>query len=166
MRSILPWAVVVLGGWLGPESLAARPGYLPTVGPLPLRYLEGRAKPVEPAVLPPLAPAAVAPEPAASEPENAVETAKPAPAKEEPAPPTEPAKTAPEPPPTTVTRQETIPAPSTTPSTAISPQLLIRYFTSPDSTNRAAPVVIAPVGFVPPPTGAAPSSKATYSTVP
>lgn len=154
MRSILPWAVLLMSGWFELPGSAARPGYLPTVGPVPLRYLESRTKSALVA-LPPLYP-----------PENPEEAAASKPPLEKEAPPaTEP--TEPVAPPVTTTRQETLPTPVQPPATPLSPQLLIRYFATPDSTNRAVPVVIAPVGFVPPTVNTPPpSSRATYSTGP
>ena len=57
------------------------------------------------------------------------------------------------------------PPPSLFPGMTVTPQVLLSYFGSP-GTNAINPVVMAPVSFIPAQPGAAPSSRATYRTVP
>jgi len=57
------------------------------------------------------------------------------------------------------------PPPSWFPGMSVTPQVLLSYFGSP-GTNAINPVVMAPVSFIPAQPGVAPSSRATYRTVP
>jgi hypothetical protein len=140
-------------------GVLAAPGYLPVVGPVPLRYRPA-AQPATNLVYIPLPP----PDPPSTTPDLP------------PAPPETAAVADTE----TKTTASAAPAPSTAQTNAvwgdpagqngassasaplISPQMLLRFFNRP--TNGAAGGIIAPVDFAPPAPATPPSSTATYST--
>jgi hypothetical protein len=136
-------------------SVLASAGYLPVVGPVPLRFRQP-ALPATNLVRMTLPPPETEPA-TASIPDNA-EAKKTAPAPNPP-----PAA----PPPAASPTVATNPAePAATPASEpmISPQMLMKYFNR--STNGVSGGILAPVDFAPPAPAKPPSSTATYSTNP
>ena len=139
-------------------GVSAAPGYLPAVGPVPLRF-RPTPPPAEALVQMPLPP----PDP-------------PSPAPDIPSPLSAAANTAtnktppaasPSSVPVIATATNGPAQPDANPSGSeprISPQMLLRYFSR--STNGAAGGMMAPVDFAPPAAATPPSSTATYSTEP
>jgi len=129
----------------------ASPGYLPVVGPAPLRF-----RPVlQPSRHVPAPPAASTTEPnpipektKIVEPVTAPATLLSAPAPE---------------PPVAAGQTNAVVEPSR-PEDVVSPQMLIKYFNK--STNGSSTMITAPIDFTPPRSGEPPSSKASYSTSP
>ena len=135
-------------------AVSAGPGYLPTIGPAPLRF---RAE-LPPAVnvvkmpLPPPAPAPAAPPPSSTTPTAAADI---------------PTNAAPAAAPVLLTATNPPVTPEAVPASSeprISPEMLLKYFTP--SPNRPASGVIAPLDFAPPATAKPASSTATYSVHP
>jgi hypothetical protein len=133
-------------------SLAAAassgPGWLPRVGPTPLRFSPAPRPCAKQFVLPVPVPA---PEPA------------PVVSKADKAP---PASSAPEPPAVILQAGNSMaqpPVESSPPEAVVSPQMLLKYFTK--STNGAASTA-APLDFTPSKAAGAPPSRATYETGP
>lgn len=156
-----------IGGLAVALCAAAGPGYLPTVGPAPVRF-ETPAPLVEATVpLPPLV--FIEPRPA-TDTVTAASPTSPAPNVTSAAPTETPTSASAEssvfisplgpPEPTGVATN----APADT--EVVAPQMLLKYFTRPAGTNSAGISVFAPVGFVPPQPLAPPSSSATFQTVP
>jgi hypothetical protein len=140
-------------------GVLAAPGYLPVIGPVPLRYRPA-AQPATNLVFIPLPP----PDPPSTPPDLApAPPARPAAADTDTrkTPPAEPAPSA-----TLTNMVSSDPAGQNGVSSAsaplISPQMLLRYFNRP--TNGATGGIIAPVDFAPPAPATRPSSTATYST--
>jgi hypothetical protein len=168
------WGIMVFG-WAA--AAAAFPGYLPTVGPIPLRFATPAA-PLNPALLKPLTPPA--PEPmAASDRSHPSETgaAQEAPVvlqpgltnglpmvNSEPPPPTEP----PPPPTVSVSPLSVLPTLDTANAPPVTPQMLVPFFVSrfSNATNTAGVSVVLPVGFAPPSPSPPLSSSATYQSPP
>jgi len=155
------WAAVgaVFAG-LASGVLAAS-GYLPAVGPVPLRFRPA-AQPATNLVFIPLPP----PDPPSPPPDAS--SAPPAPPA---ATNTEAKQTPPVIPPSSPGPTNTVASGPASPNDAasgsaplISPQMLLRYFNR--ATNGAAAGIIAPVDFAPPAPATPPSSTATYSTDP
>jgi len=138
---------MVLAGILAATGFAAaEPGYLPRVGPAPLRFRAEMPAATHHFVLPP------------AEPEPVAAVASPVPFGPMPElpPPTETAA---------ITNQATSAVPDAIPpEDIVSPQMLIKFFNK--STNGAPSSVITPYGFTPPRVSEPPASKATYSTGP
>ncbi len=135
-------------------TVSAGPGYLPVVGPAPLRFQAGS---------PPSANIIKMPLPPPDPPPSAAKSASAAPpsaadAQTNAAPAAVPALL-------TVTNNPVSPeaAPANS-EPKISPEMLLKYFTP--STNRPAGGVIAPLDFTPPALAKPASSTATYSTQP
>ena len=140
-------------------SATAGPGYLPTVGPAPLRFQPPPPPTaVEPVDLPPLA----VTEPPAKPTTHGAEAAEPT---SPPSPPVDPGtpsleQAALEPPPAA----PMVPLPPPVPG-PMAAQMFLQYFTGHAGTNSMGLSVFAPVGFVPPlPLSAPPSSTATFQT--
>lgn len=160
MRRRFSWFVGWLGLAVGPWAVAG-PGYLPTVGPAPLRFADPVVLTAARVPLPPLeADARIATVPPTPPPET---KAIPPPVELEPPPPARlvpagnTAATAPPPPDA---------APPSLENTLFSPQMLLPYFTS-SGTNAAGVSVLIPLNFQPPlPSARPPSSSATYEVVP
>lgn len=152
------WVAVgaVLAGFAA--GVAAAPGYLPVVGPVPLRFRPAIQPetnmvriPLPPPNLPPPAPEIPPAPPAAT---NTVAQKTPPAA----SPPAAPA-------PATVSSNQANAEGTFSPAEPlISPQMLMRYFNK--STNGASGGIMAPVNFAPPAAVSPPSSTATYSTDP
>ena len=157
--------------WPGPVcALAAAmcatagPGYLPLVGPPPLRFEAPPPRAAEPFILSPLA--FVEPRPAVPlvEPLTSIT----------PTPSLDTNITAPPPPSPNLTTP--LPGAEPTPANAIvaapsfieplGPQLFMKYFTGRHGTNSTGISIYSPVGFVPPTPIAPPSSSATFQTTP
>lgn len=172
MPALLRWFSPIGGLAVALCATAAGPGYLPTVGPAPLRFEIPAPPVVAPAALPPL----VFIEP--RRPADADETVASA----------SPATPAPGVPAATPTAPATSPAESsvlvsplgplepfaaatnspavTSDSEVVAPQMLLKYFVRPAGTNSAGVSIFAPVGFVPPQPLTPPSSSATFQTAP
>ena len=134
---------------------AADPGYLPRIGPTPLRF-----RPVPLPMTNQLALPAPASDPEAEpEPEpTAPKDDKPTAAATTPAPSPAPAPAA------VVNEVSSGPSEPTQSDEVVSPQMLLKYFNK--STNGTSSTVIAPLDFTPPKPVEPNSSKATYSTGP
>jgi len=162
-----------IGGLAVALSATAGEGYLPTVGPAPVRF-ETPAPPAPVTVaFPPLV--FIEPRPLT----DTNETVAPAsPAESVPnLPGAAPTEVTP-PPPAEVTifvsplgpleptgvATNSLAAPAET--EVIAPQMLLKYFMRPAGTNSAGVSIFAPVGFVPPQPLAPPSSSATFQTTP
>jgi hypothetical protein len=156
-----------IGGLAVALSAAAGPGYLPTVGPAPVRFETPAPPVVAPVALPPLV--FIEPRPATDTNETVapavptgpvVATTEAASAPVEPSilisplGPLEPAGGA--------TNSPAAPADTE----VVAPQMLLKYFTRPAGTNSAGVSIFAPVGFVPPQPLVPPSSSATFQTTP
>jgi hypothetical protein len=144
-HSFIAMAFVVLPAWGGIDPR----GYLPTVGPAPIRFsipLLSVAK----VFIPSAPPQHPAPEP----PKTAKIELAPAP----------PAAAAVPEPPAVINHVSSVVPESVAPDEVISPQMLIKYFSK--STNGVSSSVTAPMDFTPPKPAEQPSSKATYSTGP
>jgi hypothetical protein len=164
-----------IGGLAVALSATAGQGYLPTVGPAPVRF-ETPAPPAPVMVaLPPLV--FIEPRPLTDTNETVASTS-PAAATAPPnlpgAAPTEATTSSPaevtvfvsplgplEP---TGVATNSLAAPAET--EVIAPQMLLKYFMRPAGTNSAGVSIFAPVGFVPPQPLAPPSSSATFQTTP
>ncbi|MGD0412252.1 MAG: hypothetical protein ABSC18_11170 [Verrucomicrobiota bacterium] len=134
-------------------GVLAAPGYLPAVGPVPLRFRPD-AQPATNLIRMPLPP----PDPPST---NLPDFSAPS------VPSAASAKPAPALPAAALPATNTPAGADATPSASeprISPQMLLRYFNR--STNGAAGGILAPVDFAPPAAAAPPSSTATYSTEP
>ena len=189
MRAFLPR--LILGSLLAATpALAADRGYLPAVGPPPLRFaLPPDASPAPPVVLPPLAANAV--DPAAATPSmpapstGAVTAASrridggPAAAASATATLTAGSRRADKPgglsaldparPEALEGAESILLAPDRAPAPEpelLTPQMFMKYFTTRTGTNSAAIGVITPVSFVPPQLPASSSSSATFETTP
>lgn len=149
-------------------SATAGPGYLPVVGPAPLRFQAPPVPPpTEPIELPPLATVDPAPKPATAPDAPVATNSTPA----APVPP-DPAALSldeapldpPQAPPLTVPLLPN--APQTQPDQgSMAAQLFLKYFTGQTGTNSTGITLIAPVGFIPPmPQSAPPSSTAKFQT--
>lgn len=160
-----------IGGLAVALSATAGQGYLPTVGPAPVRF-ETPAPPAPVTVaLPPLI--FIEPRPLTDTNET-VASASPAAATEPGAAPTETATSPPAE--TTVLVSPLGPLESIGVTTnplappvdteVIAPQMLLKFFMRPAGTNSAGVSIFAPVGFVPPQPLAPPSSSATFQTTP
>jgi len=158
-----------IGGLAVALCATASPGYLPTVGPAPLRFETPAPLATVPVVLPPLV--FIEPRPAAGTNETV-------------------ASASPTNGPNTEAAEVMTPGPAEIPILAsplgplvpigvptnppaapfdtevVAPQMLLRYFMHPVGTNSAAISAFAPVGFVPPQPLAPPSSSATFETTP
>jgi hypothetical protein len=168
------WGIIVFG-WVA--TAAAFPGYLPTVGPLPLRFATPAA-PFNPALLKPLTPPA--PEPKAESdrsPPSQTGAAQEAPVVLNPGLtnglPTVNSEMPPltEPPPApiaSVSPLSVLVNLDTTNAPPVTPQMLVPFFVSrlSNSTNGAGLSVVLPVGFAPPSPSPPPSSSATYQSPP
>ena len=161
MRHRSSWLACWL--WLAILPCAvAGPGYLPTVGPPPLRFADPAAQTASHFFLPPLEPVAVI-APAADADQTAPPAKKAIPPLLGPEPP-QPAVPVENPAATVPPMHATVP--TTLESPLFSPQMLLPYFTR-GSTNASGASVLIPVNFQPPlPTGQPPSSSATYEVVP
>jgi len=140
-------------------AVSASPGYLPAVGPAPLRFRPA-APPAANLVIMPLPP----PDPPPSAPPSAASIPPPAAAAQAKtnAPAAGPASA-----PVLLTATNNPAAPEAAPPGSdpkISPQMLLKYFTP--STNGVSGGTIAPLDFAPPPAAKPPSSTATFSTQP
>jgi hypothetical protein len=135
-------------------AVSAGPGYLPVVGPAPLRFradLPPAANVVK-MPLPPPEPSPAAPTSAATAPTASADLQ---------------TNAAPAAAPVLLTATNTPVTSEAAPGSSeprISPEMLLRFFTP--STNRPASGVIAPLDFAPPATAKPPSSTATYSVQP
>lgn len=156
--------------WATAAGSAAGASYLAEEGPPPLRFAMMRTAAVEKRVLPPLAlttPAESTPsgtaESATAEALGSAET-------------TDPGASVPAPVPGTgaglgagsepiVIPPAAMMPPTIVPGMSVTPQMLLGYFGT-GGTNGVSPVVLAPVSFVPPQSGSAGSSRATYRQVP
>jgi hypothetical protein len=148
VRDWRPFAIVLAGALAVAGFAAASPGYLPCVGPAPLRFrppppvinqIVLAAPEVEPV------PTVASPVPFGPMPELP-----PAP------PPTEP--------PAIINHVSSGIPDTTRPEEVVSPQMLLKYFNK--STNGTSSSVITPLDFTPPKSPEPPPSKATYSTGP
>ena len=167
------WAIMVFG-WAA--AAAAFPGYLPTVGPLPLRFASPPAT-FNPSLLKPLTPP-VPESNAASDRSHPPETgaAKEVPVVPKPGltngPPIVNLVTPPltEPPavPTTSVSPLAVLVNLDTNAPTVTPQMLVPFFVSrlPNATNTAGLSVVLPVGFAPPSPSPSPSSSAIYQSPP
>ncbi len=140
------------------SGVLATPGYLPVVGPVPLRYRPATQPatnlvyiplpPPDPPSTPDIPHAPLAPPVAADTETRKTASAAPAPSA------------------ALTNAVSSDPAGQNGTSSAsaplISPQMLLRYFNRP--TNGGAGGIIAPVDFAPPAPATPPSSTATYST--
>ena len=143
----------------------AGPGYLPKVGPPPVRFERPTPAPAEPpVVLPPLA--VIEPRPTSPQ----LDTAVPAPVT-----PNEPVHPVESAPPSealiTPERPALMMEPPSTNTVAIDqgilgPQMFMKYFTGQPGTNGSGISIFAPVGFVPPLPATPPSSSASFQTTP
>lgn len=132
-------------------GVSAAPGYLPVVGPVPLRFRPAAHSETNLLIMP-LPP----PDPTPDFPLSTPSTPSAPPATPAPAPSTASL------PATNTPAGPDADAAATEPK--ISTQMLLRYFSR--STNGAAGGIIAPVDFAPPAAAVPPSSTATYSTEP
>jgi hypothetical protein len=136
-------------------AVSAGPGYLPAVGPAPLRFRTD-PPPATNVVKMPLPP----PDPPPSTSAVATDT-------QTNAAPATPAAAAPSAAPVLLTATNSPVTPDAAPASSepkISPEMLLKFFTP--STNRPSGEVIAPLDFAPPATAKPASSTATYSTQP
>jgi len=146
----------VMGLALG---VSASPGYLPVVGPAPLRFrpaAQSVTNLVRMPLPPPDPPPATPPPTPLTPPAAAVTEAK-----------TAPPAAAPSSAPVILAPTNSPAGPDATPfgsEPMISPQMLLKYFNR--STNGTVSGVIAPVDFAPPAVARPVSSTATYSTNP
>ena len=130
---------------------SANPGYLPVVGPAPVRFRAVFAPATNFAVLPP--PVIAESEPVLVKPDtlnplNTTTNVQPPAAEEAP-----PANALPY-----------SPMENSAPGEVISPQMLLKYFTK--NTNHSGASLIGPMNFTPPQPTQPASSTATYSTSP
>ncbi|GEM_PF-1775612 len=132
-------------------SIWAAPGYLPSVGPAPLRFRAPAPPPSTNAVALPM-PANPVPDPAPLATNSAKLPDVPA------------SSSAPVPVVMAATNQPAAIGGSSVDEPIVSPQMLLKYFAK--STNGVTTGVIAPIGFTPPRATELPSSKASYSTTP
>ncbi len=140
-------------------AVSASPGYLPAVGPAPLRFLpaaQPAANLVKMPLPPPDPPPSAPPSTAVLPPAAAGTQAK-----------TNAPAAGPLPATVLLTATNTPAAPEAAPSGAdprISPQMLLKYFTP--STNGVAGGIFAPLDFAPPAAAKPASSTGTYSNQP
>jgi hypothetical protein len=157
MRPLIPVGLLVVA-----LCASAGPGYLPVVGPPPLRFAP--LSPPSPAVLTSLPPLAVV-EP------------RPDPSAVEPLPPATATNAAVGPVPTDPFAAPPVAVPLPTPATNVPygvpvesqplvPQMFMKYFIGGTGTNANGVSIYPPVGFVPPLPIVPPSSSATFQTVP
>lgn len=137
-------------------GVSATPGYLPAVGPVPLRFRPA-AQSVTNLVRMPLPPPDLPPPEPSTPSTPAIPSTAPAPSKQPPS--VLPAASLP--PTNAPVEPNAVPSGS---EPMISPQMLLRYFNR--STNGVGAGVIAPLQFAPPASTTPPSSTATYSTDP
>jgi hypothetical protein len=146
-----------LAGFVVAMNAAAAPGYLPIVGPSPLRFEEPKSPPKTNTVLPPL-PTVEVQTGTNLPPENGAALTP------LPEPPPSSSSNAGAPPMFIViqTNAPALPAPELIP---LAPQMFMPYFTRHVGTNGAA--VAVPLTFLPPaPLGPPPSSTASYEVTP
>lgn len=149
--------ILLIGATLPIE--AAFPGYLPRVGPSPLRFLLP-APVLAQASLPPLAMSD--PEPAAPDTNSPPLVISPPPETTQPAPPEKTAEPAPEPnPPTAALPDFSIPGLSQSP--LLTPRSLLHYFL-PAQNGTNSPTYVIPMGFAPPLPSPPSSSSSTYNS--
>lgn len=152
-RYILSW----VAGVAVAMNAAAAPGYLPVVGPSPLRFEEPKLPPKTNTVLPPL-PATQVQTATNLPPEN---SSIPTPFPEQPL--TVPSNASA--PPVVIVIQTNAPAPPAPELIPLAPQMFMPYFTRNFGSNGGA--VSVPLTFLPPaPLGPPPSSTASYEVTP
>jgi hypothetical protein len=149
-------------------------GYLPVVGPPPLRFENPQPAPLPEVVLPPLP--VIEPRMPAGQLEPTATTPAPVnpgvdarPGSVDESTNADPALTIVQPFVVPFSPLTAEPWASSVPGSAVSmiaPQMFMKYFTGQPGTNSVGVSIFAPVGFVPPVPPPAPSSTATFETVP